>query len=66
MKRATVTIPEDLDHALERYIDEQSFAVQRTSLIRAALREFLRTRGYVAPSAPLRIRPSRPGGVATP
>jgi len=58
MKRATITLPDDLEEALERYVNEQETPVQLTAVVQAAVREFLGERGYLEASAPLRIRPA--------
>ena len=62
MKRATVTLPDELEQALERFVQEQDVPVQLTAVIQAAVREYLRKRGYLikAPS-PLRITPAEHG-----
>ena len=45
MKRATITLPDDLEQALERFVDEQDVPVQLTAVVQAAVREYLGERG---------------------
>ncbi|HEV3110396.1 MAG TPA: hypothetical protein VGY99_07865 [Candidatus Binataceae bacterium] len=61
MKRATVTIPDDLEEAVERYAQSQDARPALTAIIQAALRQYLADRGYLRPSRPLRITPARKG-----
>ena len=66
MKRATITISDQLEPALEAYLKDQEVAPSLTRLLQAALGEFLSARGYGGtkkasrPSASLRTtaRPS--------
>ena len=46
MKRATVTIPEELEVALESYRRDLEFPPSLAALMQAALEEYLRQRGY--------------------
>jgi len=46
MKRTTVSLPDQLTDALDRYRDEQGMRQPVSSLIRAALQEYLARRGY--------------------
>lgn len=61
MKRATVTIPDDLDRAVKKYMRDQDAAPAFTAIVQSALRQYLTLRGYLAPSGPLRITPAKPG-----
>jgi hypothetical protein len=61
MKRATVTIPDDLEAAVERYAQSQDARPALTAIIQAALRQYLADRGYLRPSRALRITPARKG-----
>jgi hypothetical protein len=61
MKRATVTIPDDLEDAVERYCQAHEAAPALTTVVQAALRQYLSDRGYLRPSGPLRITPARKG-----
>lgn len=48
MRRATVTIPEELEEALDLYRRDLEFSPSLAALMQAALREYLQQRGYVA------------------
>ena len=61
MKRATITLPDDLEQALERFVGEQAVPVQLTSVVQAAVREYLVERGYLPSTCALRIRPAKQG-----
>jgi metal-responsive CopG/Arc/MetJ family transcriptional regulator len=61
MKRATITLPDDLEQALGRFVEEQEVPVQLTAVVQAAVREYLGERGYLERSSPLRIRPAKCG-----
>jgi hypothetical protein len=61
MRRATVTIPDDLAKAVDRYVRDQEAPPALTSVIQSALRQYLMQRGYLASSGPLRITPARCG-----
>jgi metal-responsive CopG/Arc/MetJ family transcriptional regulator len=63
MKRATVTIPDDLERELEAYRQRQDAPPTITAVMQAALREYLRdqalkSRGYRPARGPLRITPA--------
>lgn len=62
MKRATVTIPDDLEKALDQYLYEQDAPPSFTTLVQTALREYLQNkrlqeRGYRPASGPFHIDP---------
>ncbi|MCG6939821.1 MAG: hypothetical protein LJE69_01035 [Thiohalocapsa sp.] len=61
MKRATITLPDDLEQALERFVGEQAVPVQLTSVVQVAVREYLIERGYLPSTSALRIRPAKQG-----
>jgi Arc/MetJ-type ribon-helix-helix transcriptional regulator len=61
MKRATVTIPDDLEKAVERYVEAHEARPPLTAVIQAALRQYLADRGYLRPAGALRITPARKG-----
>jgi Arc/MetJ-type ribon-helix-helix transcriptional regulator len=46
MRRATVTIPDELEEALEVYRREREFPPSLAAVMQAALREYLNQRGY--------------------
>jgi hypothetical protein len=47
VKRATVTIPDDIGSALDAYLKQQEIDQPLTSVVQAALREFLAGRGFL-------------------
>jgi hypothetical protein len=61
MKRATMTLPDDLAEAVERYVRAQEAPPALTTVVQAALREYLRERGYLRPYRPLKITPAAKG-----
>jgi hypothetical protein len=63
MKRATITLPDDLERALEAFRRSQEVPLPLTALTQAALREYLVKRGFLATSAarPFVITPVEEG-----
>jgi len=62
MKRATVTIPDDLEKAVDNYVRAQEAPPPLTAVVQAALREYLAERGFLkSTTRPLRITPARKG-----
>jgi hypothetical protein len=66
MRRATITIPNDLEVELDRYLARQAAPPSLTVVVQAALRSFLREQRlaaleFQAPSAPLTITPASRG-----
>jgi hypothetical protein len=61
MRRATVTIPEELARAVENYVRAQEARPPLTAVVQAALREYLEDRGYLRGGAPLRISAAKHG-----
>lgn len=61
MKRATVTLPDDLAKAVENYIQAQDAAPPLTAIVQAALRQYLAQRGYLRAAGPLSITPAKRG-----
>jgi len=57
MKRATMTLPDDLAAAVEKYVRAQEAPPALTTVVQAALREYLRERGFLSPCRPLKIGP---------
>jgi hypothetical protein len=55
MKRATMTLPDDLAQAVDEYVQAQEAPPALTTVMQAALREYLRERGYLRTYRPLRI-----------
>lgn len=61
MKRATVTIPDDLAQAVDSYVRAQEARPPLTEVVQAALRDYLSERGYLRTTGPLRITPAKRG-----
>jgi metal-responsive CopG/Arc/MetJ family transcriptional regulator len=62
MRRATVTIPDDLEKAVDSYLRSQEAPPPLTAVVQAALREYLEQRGYLQRAGRfLRITPARKG-----
>ena len=61
MKRATITIKDELETVLESYVRSQEVPPTLTAIVQAALGEYLARRGAAAPSNPLRIAPATKG-----
>lgn len=61
MKRATMTLPDDLNQALDEYVKAQDAPPAITAVVQAALREYLRERGFLRSYRPLKIRPAKKG-----
>ncbi|MGA8273048.1 MAG: hypothetical protein WB919_15910 [Candidatus Sulfotelmatobacter sp.] len=57
MKRATMTLPDDLAKAVDNYRHAQESPPALTAVVQAALREYLRERGYLRTSRPLKLTP---------
>jgi Arc/MetJ-type ribon-helix-helix transcriptional regulator len=61
MRRATITIPDDLAKAIDRYVRTQEARPPLAAVVQAALRQYLKERGYLRASGPLRITPAKRG-----
>lgn len=63
MKRATITLPDELEDALEAYRRSQDVPVPLTALTQAALREYLTRRGFLSPSEErsFKVTPAKKG-----
>ncbi len=61
MKRATVTIPDDLADAVESYVRDQEAPPPLTAVVQAALRQYLALRGYLRPAGPFQLTPAKRG-----
>lgn len=61
MKRATMTLPDDLANAMEEYVQAQEAPPALTTVMQAALREYLRERGFLREYRPLKITPAKKG-----
>jgi hypothetical protein len=64
MRRATVTISDDIETTLDAYIRQQEVSPALTAVMQAALREYLARRGFTADPRKLRITPARKGSGA--
>jgi len=62
MKRATVTFPDDLAKAMDDYLESQDAPPSLTTVMQAALREYLRERGFLREFRPLKITPKGNSG----
>jgi hypothetical protein len=61
MRRATITLPDDLAEATESYLRTQEVPPALTTVVQTALREYLRERGFLRVRRTLKIRPARRG-----
>jgi hypothetical protein len=61
MKRATITVPPEIELALDHYVRDQEAPPALTAVVQAALTEFLTERGYLRAEKRLRIRPASVG-----
>jgi hypothetical protein len=62
MKRATMTLPDDLAEAVDKYVKAQEAPPALTTVMQAALREYLRERGFLRVFRPLKITPKGGSG----
>ncbi len=61
MRRATITLPEDLAKAVDDYVKAQDASPTLTAVVQASLREYLRGRGFLREYRPLKITPAEKG-----
>lgn len=57
-----MTLPDDLAEAVERYVKAQEVPPALTTVVQAALREYLRERGFLRTYRPLKITPKGNSG----
>lgn len=57
-----MTLPDDLANAVEEYVKAQEAPPALTTVMQAALREYLRERGFLRTYRPLKIRPKGNSG----
>jgi hypothetical protein len=57
MKRATMTLPDELAEAVDQYRQSQEAPPSLTVVVQTALREYLQQRGFLARRRPFRITP---------
>jgi len=61
MKRATMTVPDDLAEAVDNHLRAQEIPPTLTAIVQTVLREYLRERGFLPVRRPLKIRPAKRG-----
>jgi hypothetical protein len=61
MKRASITVSDEMEAAIAAYQQSQDAPPTLTGIVEAALREYLALRGYGAPKRTLRITPAAVG-----
>ena len=61
MKRATITLDDNLEAALDAFGKRQEVPPVLTSVVQAALREYLARRGFAHPIKPFKITPAKRG-----
>lgn len=65
MKRASITLTDELEGALGAYLRSQEVPLPLTAVAQAALREYLEKRGFLSPPArSFGITPARKGSGA--
>jgi hypothetical protein len=62
MKRATITLPDDVSDAIDNYRQAQDAPPSLTAVMQAALRAYLRDRGFLLERRPFRITPKGNSG----
>jgi hypothetical protein len=61
MKRATMSLPDDLAEAADNYLRAQEVPPTLTAVVQTALQEYLRERGFLQVRRRLKIGPARRG-----
>jgi hypothetical protein len=61
MKRATITIDDNLERALDLYVSQQKVQPTLNDVVEVALAEYLARRGSTPPTHRLHITPASPG-----
>lgn len=61
MRRATVTISDEIEANLAAYIRQQEVSAPLTAIVQVALQEFLSRRGFTPGVRKLRITPAKKG-----
>ena len=56
-----MTFPDDLAQAMDDYLQSQDAPPSLTTVMQAALREYLRERGFLREFRPLKITPAKRG-----
>jgi hypothetical protein len=57
-----MTLPDDLAEAVDAYVQAQEAPPALTTVVQAALREYLRERGFLRAHRPLKIKPKGNSG----
>ena len=57
-----MTLPDDLAQAMDEYVRAQEAPPALTTVVQAALREYLRERGFLREHRPLKIAPKGNSG----
>jgi len=61
MRRATVTISDEIEANLDAYIRQQEVSPALTAIVQAALQEFLARRGFTPGARKPRVTPANKG-----
>ena len=61
MRRAPITIGDELESSLDAYLRQQDARPPFTAVVQAALKEYLAQRGFSAKPRTLRITPAKKG-----
>lgn len=61
MKQATISMPDDLEEALDAYLRDQHATADVAAVAQTALREYLAGRGYLPRARALHITPAPRG-----
>jgi hypothetical protein len=61
MRRATVTIDDEIEPSLDAYMQQQEVVPALTAVVHAAIKEYLARRGFLPGQPKLRITPARKG-----
>jgi hypothetical protein len=65
MRRASITLTDDLDAAVRAFIDSQSAPPSLTTIVQEAVRAYLAERGYPTEPRRLHLTPSTTGSGLT-
>ncbi len=64
VKRATISLQDDLAEGVDNYLQAQEVRPALTSVMQAALREYLGARGFLRVRRPLKITPKGNSGLS--
>ncbi len=64
MRRATITIPHELEAGLDAYTRQQEVSPALTAVVQAALQEYLARRGFLPGTRTLVVTPAKKGSGA--